>query len=92
MKMVLAVLPVFIKLDAKTVNAVIMQLEHEDNTKDTKDVKDTDWSNREIADAYLNNHADQFCNAAKVKISHKNNRQFVPEFFPAILTPPPNMI
>lgn len=85
--MVLSIAPVFVEIDRSTVNAVILQLELENETHETtKDTKS--FKKSEVNDLY------EMCLLpiemdVKVKY-HIKPRNYVASFFPSVPTPPPN--
>ncbi len=89
-KMIISVGPVFVSLDAKIVNAAIMQLEIETHSgeqeaKDSNKGKSGFW----IASGFMK---DPFADlaeesAAKIFIEHQ---LYISSFYPSVPTPPPN--
>jgi hypothetical protein len=88
-KMVLSVAPVFVELDNKVVNDVIMQLEieHDTSTETTKDIAKEKYSEEPVYHHYSYNPAQKL-----VAVWHQQNKYlYFQVHHPLVPTPPPNV-
>ncbi|WP_353137720.1 hypothetical protein [Pseudopedobacter sp.] len=87
-KMVLSVAPLFINIDKTTVNAVILQLELENETHENS--KDTNV--KKAIDIYGVYDLSLLPIEMDVKTKyHIKPRNYIESFFPSVPTPPPNI-
>ncbi|ADY50949.1 hypothetical protein Pedsa_0367 [Pseudopedobacter saltans DSM 12145] len=87
-KMILSIAPLFVDIDRTTVNAVILQLELENETHETA----KDGKAKKAADicSIFDLHLLRIELDIKPKY-HIKPRNYVKSFFPAVPTPPPNL-
>lgn len=89
-KMGLSVAPLFISLDKKSVNAVIMQLEHENSDAKKGDAKDLEKDKKGCDEKFTDIPTFiMITQAVSVRPIH-DAADDLPVFHPNILTPPPN--
>lgn len=87
-KMILSVAPLFIQLDRTTINAVILQLELENETHET--VKDS--LAKKASDIYNVYELALIPIELSIKSKyHIKPRNYTNAFFPSVPTPPPNL-
>ncbi len=87
-KMVLSVAPLFVALDKATVNSIILQLELENETKETKDS-----SVKKVIDGnYIHDYDALKFSALDCNLKYYvKPRNYINSFYPSVLTPPPNL-
>jgi len=92
-KMAISTAPVFLSIDKRVVNAVILQLELENNAKENpSENKDNNNLFKKGIDFI---HYNDFEIAHILTIDdidcHFVSKQYIKTFFPTVLTPPPNL-
>jgi hypothetical protein len=93
-KMIISVAPVFLSLNNKTVNAVIMQLENE-NKNDKDDLEKESTKEKKFFDEDVQLAYQPLLvlltieNKLHIQLGH---RLYQPSHHPSVLTPPPNRI
>ncbi|HEY9196441.1 MAG TPA: hypothetical protein VIM77_09250 [Mucilaginibacter sp.] len=90
-KMAISLAPVFLYLDSKAVNAVIMQLEQESKAeKDTPD-KDT-FKEKKVFDEYDIHNISFITFITETKVLHNlEHSLYIQVYHPVVPTPPPNV-
>jgi len=92
-KMAISTAPVFLSIDKKVVNAVIMQLELENNAKENpSESKENNNLFKKGIDFIHYNHFEiaQILTIDDIDY-HFVSKQYIKTFFPRVPTPPPNL-
>lgn len=87
-KMLVAIAPVIFDFDKKLVNAAIMQLELEGETKDAKDINKTFKTTCDLINSY--DLAFSYSLVGEFSNYHYFSKKFLTLYFPPVPTPPPN--
>lgn len=88
-KMILSVAPLVVHLDKATVNSIILQLELENETKET--TKDSNVKKGVDGNYIYNFESIRLSNTECNLKYYVKPRHYITSFYPSVLTPPPNI-
>jgi len=86
--MFIAIAPVVLNFDKKLVNSAIMQLELENETKETKDINKVFTKGNDFIKSY--NLSFNYSLTSIFLDYHYFSKKYLTLYFPAVPTPPPN--